>query len=157
MSSAAKAPALTHIALDSSDPEASIAFYQDWCGMEVVHKRASQSHQGRNVYWLSSPEYKGLFAIVLLPGRIKPKQQTATDYSHLGFAVDTEEEIYRIERRAKDEGILFWPVSESGWPVGTWCAVTDPDGYVVEFSHGQPIGFDHNDPEVQAKLLEEGL
>lgn len=149
--------ALTHIALDVRDPEESIAFYKDWCGMEVVHRRASQSHVGQHVYWLSSPDYMGLFAIVLLPGRIADHDRGEMEYSHMGFAVDTMQELEQLEQRAKSERRIHWPLTHSEWPVGSWFAITDPDGYIVEFSHGQPIGFDHNDPEIQAKLLEEGL
>ena len=45
-----------------------------------------------------------------------------------------------IADRAKVEGILAWEPVEEPYPVGYYCGVTDPDGNIIEFSYGQPLG-----------------
>ncbi len=57
--------ALTHIALHVRDLDACIAFYQDYCGLSLVHDR--QDDSGR-VVWLAEPERAEDFIIVLIPG-----------------------------------------------------------------------------------------
>jgi hypothetical protein len=37
-------------------------------------------------------------------------------------------------------GCLAWEPKEFPYPVGYRCALKDPDGYVIEFSYGQPLG-----------------
>jgi catechol 2,3-dioxygenase-like lactoylglutathione lyase family enzyme len=110
----------------------------------VVHTRPA-STAGEHVVWLASPDYRGLFVIVLLPGRRLVKSPAASENEHLGFAVTSVQEVKRLAERGRQEGILFWDYEEGDYPVGTTCGVLDPDGNVVEFSFGQPIGFDHRD------------
>lgn len=136
--------ALTHIALHVANTDKSIQFYQGWCGMKVVHTRPS-SQPGEKVVWLGSPDYEGLFVIVLLPGRTEKKAPPKSEEEHLGFAVSSAEEVRQMAERGKKEGILFWDYHEGDWPVGITSGVLDPDGNVVEFSYGQPIGFDRQD------------
>jgi catechol 2,3-dioxygenase-like lactoylglutathione lyase family enzyme len=137
---------LTHIALRVADMERSIAFYSDWCDMKLVHERPPEKDGDSHVAWLSSPDYEGKFVLVLMDGRQKAKQPTA-EYSeaerieHLGFGVERLSEVFAKASRGKEDGNLHWDVMELGYPVGTLCAVTDPDGNIIEFSHGQPIGF----------------
>ena len=59
---------------------------------------------------------------------------------HLGFQCDTREEVERIAEKAKEMGILVEPPTDSGGSVGYWTLLRDPDGHLVEFTHGQPIG-----------------
>ena len=76
-------PVLTHLALHVRDLDTSIAFYRDYCGMQVVHERVTD---GRRVLWLAEPGREQEFIFVLVPGgQVRP--QAATDYSHLGFAL----------------------------------------------------------------------
>ena len=41
--------------------------------------------------------------------------------------------------RAEADGCLHWAPVDHGPPIGYLCAVRDPDGNVVEFSHGQGV------------------
>lgn len=128
--------ALTHIALHVKDVKASTQFYKDWCGMDVVHSREP------GVTWLASPGNEDLFVIVLVPGGTSNAPQAANDFSHLGFAVDTQENLLAILQKAKEAGIICWDYQESPPPVGHFFCVRDPDGHMVEFSVGQPLGKD---------------
>jgi len=46
----------------------------------------------------------------------------------------TIEDVERIADEAKAEGCLQWPPTDMPDPVGYICAITDPDGNVIEFS-----------------------
>ena len=45
-------PTLTHLAMHVPDLPASIAFYQTFCGMQVVHERAGK---GSRIVWMAEP------------------------------------------------------------------------------------------------------
>lgn len=129
-------PSLTHIALHVRDLDACVTFYCDFCGLKTVHER---SHGGDRVVWLAQPGREREFVLVLLPGG-PGRDQASGDYSHLGFAVTTREEVDRVAERARSAGCLVWPPRNEPYPVGYYCGLKDPDGNCVEFSYGQPLG-----------------
>jgi catechol 2,3-dioxygenase-like lactoylglutathione lyase family enzyme len=129
-------PSLTHVALHVRDLDASIAFYRGFCGMQVVHER--QSGSGR-VAWMAEPGREGEFIIVLLDGG-PGHEQVASDYSHLGFAVESRAAVDAVAARGQAQGCLVWLPREEPYPVGYYCGLRDPSGHFVEFSYGQPLG-----------------
>lgn len=131
-------PQLTHIALHVADLEASIAFYTQYCGLHLAHDRVD-AVSGHHVVWLAEQGQDDRFVLVLIPGGTRPRQ-TATDFSHLGIAMESRAAVDAIAAKASREGRLAWPVQEHPYPVGYYCGVYDPDGAVVEFSYGQPLG-----------------
>ena len=116
--------------------DAMIDFYDRYCGMRVIHERSSEE---KKIVWLAEPGREQEFIFVLMSGG-RPEQPPADDYSHLGFAVDSREEVDRLAEKAREEGCLLWEPTEHPWPVGYFCGVTDPNGAYVEFSYGQPLG-----------------
>ena len=66
--------------------------------------------------------------------------QAATDYSHLGFALESQAAVDAIADRARAAGYLVWEPREEPYPVGYYCGIRAPDGNMVEFSYGQPLG-----------------
>jgi hypothetical protein len=60
--------------------------------------------------------------------------------THYGFAVGSRAEVDAFAERARGDGCLYWEPREFAPPTGYLCGVTDPSGYVVEFSYGQPLG-----------------
>jgi catechol 2,3-dioxygenase-like lactoylglutathione lyase family enzyme len=132
----ARPAALTHIALHVRDLDACIAFYRDYCGLSLVHDR--QDDSGR-VVWLAEPERAEEFIIVLIPGG-PGRDQGEGDFSHLGFALESREAVDAVAARAEADGRLDWAPREEPYPVGYYCGVRDPDGNMVEFSFGQPLG-----------------
>ena len=129
-------PAFTHCALHVRDLDQSIAFYRSYCGLEIVkeHGRA----EGRTV-WLASPGAEQSFVLVLLDGG-PSRSQDQDDMTHYGFGVAVREDVDRIAERARGEGCLHWEPRDYAPPTGYLCAVKDPSGYIIEFSHGQPLG-----------------
>jgi predicted lactoylglutathione lyase len=62
------------------------------------------------------------------------------DFSHIGFACASREEVDEAAQRGHDAGCLEWPTREEPYPVGYYCGLKDPDGNFVEMSYGQPLG-----------------
>ncbi|HMM13191.1 MAG TPA: VOC family protein [Parvibaculum sp.] len=129
-------PALTHIALHVRDLDASKAFYAEFCGMKTVHERGDK---GERVAWIAEDGKEHAFVIVMIEGGNRPAQR-GDDFTHLGFALASREAVDEIARRGADH--LVWPPKTLPYPVGHFCGLADPDGNVVEFSYGQPLGPD---------------
>jgi catechol 2,3-dioxygenase-like lactoylglutathione lyase family enzyme len=129
-------PAFTHCALHVRDLDQSIAFYRSYCGLEVIKEHGEGS--GRTV-WLATPGAEDNFVLVLLGGGPE-RAQTEDDMTHYGFGVPSREDVDWIAERARREGCLHWEPRDYPPPTGYLCAVKDPSGYVIEFSHGQPLG-----------------
>lgn len=129
-------PTLTHLALHVRDLEACVEFYQNFCGLVVVHQRGEGQ---KRVVWLAESGKDKEFIFVLLPGGPR-RAQAKGDFSHLGFACASRQEVDEAAARANAAGCLTWPPIDEPYPVGYYCGLRDPDGNVVEFSYGQPLG-----------------
>jgi catechol 2,3-dioxygenase-like lactoylglutathione lyase family enzyme len=120
---------LTHVALEATDLDASIAFYAAFAGMHVVHRRP-------RVVWLS--DKRRPFVIVLVEAErvgtpLRP-------FAHLGVACASRAEVDRLSEIARREDRLIEGPEESGPPVGYWAFLRDPDGHTLELSYGQEVG-----------------
>ena len=129
-------PSFTHLALHVRDLDACIAFYREYCAMEIVHER---SDGGTRVVWLAEPGRAGEFIFVLIPGG-PGRDQGEGDYSHFGFALDSRAAVDAVAAKAQAAGRLAWAPRAEPFPVGYYCGLRDPDGNFVEFSYGQPLG-----------------
>ena len=130
------APTLTHLALHVRDLGACVDFYRDYCQLEEVHQRGTDEAR---VSWLAESGRERELVLVLIEGG-PGREQAAGDYSHLGFALASRAAIDAVAAKAEAAGLLVWPPKEEPFPVGYYCGVRDPDGNMVEFSHGQPLG-----------------
>jgi catechol 2,3-dioxygenase-like lactoylglutathione lyase family enzyme len=144
------APVLTHLALHVRDLEACVAFYRDYCQLEQVHQRGAEAER---VVWLAEAGRERELVLVLIPGG-PGRDQAADDFSHLGFALASRAAVDAVAAKAEAAGLLVWPSREEPYPVGYYCGVRDPDGHMVEFSHGQPLG--PGAPDLGAEDLGEG-
>lgn len=126
----------THVALRVRDAGRSIAFYERFCGMIVVHDRRDDESR---VVWMGFGEDPPRFVIVLLE---KPYDlNRPPPLQHLGMAVDSRPEVDALYARASADGLTaVWPPTDGGPIVGYYCGAGDPDGNMVEFSFGQRIG-----------------
>ena len=133
-------PTLTHIAMHVRDLAATTAFYEEFCGLEVVHERPDKSGgDSPEAVWLAEAGKEDEFVLVLIPDG-PGRDQGARDFSHLGFALESRASVDAVAERARQTGRLFWEPREEPYPVGYYCGVRDPDGTLVEFSFGQPLG-----------------
>jgi catechol 2,3-dioxygenase-like lactoylglutathione lyase family enzyme len=126
---------LTHVALFVRDPARTIDFYRRYVGLHVVHDRTDD---GVRVVWLSERERDPDFVIVAITmaptaGGFPPHM------AHFGYAVRSRAEVDAVAARGRAAGLLEQGPLDAGPIVGYYCILRDPDGNLVEFSHGQPI------------------
>lgn len=126
---------LTHIALPVSDVDRSIKFYATYARMQVIHRRMD-SESGVVVVWLCDRTRP--FAIVLI--QTKSVHPVLSPFAHLGVGCESREYLDALCEQARQEGILLHEPQDSGYPVGYWAFLQDPDGHTLELSYGQEIG-----------------
>jgi len=119
----------THVALEVTDLDASIAFYAAFSGMQVVHRRSG-------VAWLSDKTRP--FVIVLV--KTERVRTTLRPLAHLGVACASREEIDRLSEIARRKDRLIEGPTDLGPPIGYFVFISDPDGHTLELSHGQEVG-----------------
>ena len=78
------------------------------------------------------------FVVVLI-------EQTAVShalggFAHLGVGCPSRDEVDRRCDLARREGREVFGPLDSGYPVGYWAIIPDPDGHNLELSHGQEVG-----------------
>jgi catechol 2,3-dioxygenase-like lactoylglutathione lyase family enzyme len=126
---------LTHIALPVADIESSIDFYAKYAQMQVIHHRVD-AKTGRAVVWLCDRTRP--FAIVLIESEsVNP---ILSPIAHLGIGCKSRQEMDYLCNLARQEGMLLKEPQDSGYPIGYWAFLRDPDGHTLELSYGQEIG-----------------
>jgi catechol 2,3-dioxygenase-like lactoylglutathione lyase family enzyme len=125
----------THVALQASDLDESIRFYARYANMSVMHQRIDQE-TGSRVVWLSDRTRP--FVLVL----VQSSQPTPIlgPFAHLGIGCPDRSEVDRLCRQARQEGVLAKQATDSGYPIGYWAFISDPDGHILEISYGQEVG-----------------
>jgi len=118
--------------------DATIDFYQRYVGLHVVHDR---SDDGVRVVWLSEKTENPTFVLVAIgePRDSGGQDSAPTLLNHLGYDLPSREAVDAIAARGEEDGILVHGPVDAGPVVGYLCMLHDPDGSIVEFSHGQPI------------------
>ena len=125
---------LTHIALPVSDVDKSIEFYSKYAGMQVVHRRIDAA-AGVAVVWLSDGTRP--FVIVLI--QTNSVHPVLSPLAHLGVGCKSREYMDSLCDSARQEGVLVDEPKDSGYPIGYWAFLRDPDGHTLELSYGQEI------------------
>ena len=129
----------THIALPSGDLDRSIEFYTSMTPLVVVATR--QDADGRTA-WLSNPgQWETPFVLVLaaFDAAHGTRQGIMKPFAHLGIEVPRRDDVDAIAARARAAGCLSWEPRDLPDPIGYLCALSDPDGNVIEFSHNQRV------------------
>ncbi len=52
----------------------------------------------------------------------------------------SKEEVDVLCTQAREEGVLAKDLMDSGYPIGYWAFLSDPDGHTLELSYDQEIG-----------------
>lgn len=131
-------PKLTHVALLVRDVDKTADFYIKYCGLKVVERRMDPK-SGFRVIWLGHGKDLS-FVIVAFEGEKKPVQSIVKPMSHLGFSLNSKEEVDQTAQIAGQEGLLNYGPVYVDEDVGYICEVLDPDKNSVEFSYGQKLG-----------------
>ncbi len=124
----------THIALQVSDLDRSLAFYERYADMTPVHRRTSSD--GVRVAWIT--DHTRPFVIVLLETRVTAP---LGGWNHLGIGVHSRDEVDRRMAAAMAEGFVTAGPHDSGPPAGYYGIVVDPDGHNLEIAFGQEVTF----------------
>ena len=132
---------LTHIALPVTSMEESLTFYATYAHMQVVHRRTDPD--GTSVVWLSDRTRPFVIVLIQLPRVDSP----LLPFAHLGVGCETREEVDRLCEQAQREGCLRLGPTDSGYPIGYWAFLSDPDGHTLEISHGQEVALAVAKPE----------
>lgn len=128
-------PHLTHVATRSRDVTKSVDFYQRYVGLHVVHDRLDDNVR---VVWLSEQADDPSFVLVVI-GISHEEYVDRSLAEHFGYDLPSREAVDEIAARGAADGILLQGPVYAGPIVGYFCMLRDPDGNIVEFSHGQPI------------------
>ncbi len=140
-------PRLTHVALPCSNLDRTIEFYTTLTPLVVVAR--NEDENGRGVWLSNEKQAKDPFVLVLaefLPevaGRfgLEPGQPAPilTPFAHIGIELPRREDVDAVADKARAMGCLHWEPRQMAAHIGYICAVKDPDGNVVEFSHDQKV------------------
>lgn len=126
---------LTHLAFNAPDLDRTIAFYQKYAGLRLVHDRMDGNTR---VAWLSPTGARPTCVLVFIQGEAN-QAAAPPAMDHLGFVCETREAVDAVAAQAEADGVpvVQGPVDFPP-PVGYFVIIADPDGNRVEFSHGQP-------------------
>ncbi len=123
----------THLTITVSNFARTLDFYSSFCGLSLLRDRRKE---GGGAIWLGPEPADGElpdFLLVVLQAEVTAR------IDHLGFQCESKAEVDAIAARASDLEILVHSPTDSGGAVGYWTMIRDPDGHLVEFTHGQPI------------------
>ena len=126
---------ITHVALFVADAQRTVEFYERFVGLHLVHDRVDD---GVRVVWLSEQEHDPEFVIVAIT--MAPGQASFPPHvAHFGYDLPSRAAVDELAARGDADGVLVYAPTDAGPIVGYFCMLRDPDGNLVEFSHGQPI------------------
>ncbi|WP_232666365.1 VOC family protein [Pseudonocardia sp. TRM90224] len=132
-------PRWTHVALPTGDLDRSIAFYTTHTPLVVVERFSDDMGESA---WLSNDSQSETPMVLVLVsfdadkggrlGLLRP-------FAHIGIEMPSRGDVDAVADRARELGCLHWEPRDMPGPVGYICALQDPDGNVVEFSHNQRV------------------
>ena len=130
----------THIALPCTDMDKTIEWYETFTPLQLLDRREDADGQGA---WLGHPDQGDKpFILVLVSffrDQTKGPQPIMAPFAHIGIEMPTKEMVDEVAERGKAAGCLAWPPQQMPDPIGYICALTDPDGNMIEFSYDQGV------------------
>lgn len=130
----------THIALPSTNIDASIAWYEKFTPLKLLDRREDADGYGA---WLGHDDQSDKpFILVLVSffrDQDKGRQPIMAPFAHIGIELTSRAEVERTAELGKADGCLAWPPTDMPPPIGYICALTDPDGNMIEFSYDQGV------------------
>jgi len=139
MSARLSRPRWTHIALPSSDLDRSVRWYERFTPLVLLSEHADA--EGRSA-WLShegESECPFVLVLVMFNREAGHRQPIMAPFAHIGIEVPERADVDAAAAAAAAEGCLVWEPRDMPPPVGYICALSDPDGNVIEISHDQGV------------------
>ncbi len=130
----------THVALQVSDLDASLRFYERYAGLRPVHRRTGSD--GVRVAWIT--DHTRPFVVVLLEHDVT---HPLGGWAHLGVGVDDRSVVDERLADAAGAGLRTWGRVVAGPPTGYYGIVVDPDGHNLELAFGQEVAFTVSDSD----------
>jgi catechol 2,3-dioxygenase-like lactoylglutathione lyase family enzyme len=117
-----------------------IEWYETFTPLQLLDRREDADGQGA---WLGHPD-QGVkpFILVLVSffrDQDKGPQPIMAPFAHIGIEMPTKQMVDDVAERGKAAGCLVWPPQLMPDPIGYICALTDPDGNMIEFSYDQGV------------------
>ncbi len=134
-----KTPRWTHIALPSSDLDASIAWYERFTPLKQLARR--EDADGQSAWLAHEGQIDNPFVLVLVmfwndQGRPQPM---LAPFAHIGIEMPERADVDTTAALGREAGCLTWEPTDMPDPIGYICALKDPDGNVIEISHNQGV------------------
>jgi len=130
----------THIALPCTDIDKTIAWYEEFTPLRLLERREDADGYGA---WLGHPDMVETPFILVLVSFFRDQnggpQPIMAPFAHIGIEVTSREEVEELARRGDAAGCLAWAPTDMPDPIGYICALTDPDGNMIEFSFDQGV------------------
>ena len=130
-----------------TDLDSSLAFYERFADMRVVHRR-TDPNSGTSVAWIG--DLTRPFVVVLIEVA-RLDERLGGVFCHLGRGVGERAEVDRLCELARADGRTVMGPIDSGPPVGYWAYIVDPDGHNLEISYGQEVGLTVEDAATETK------
>ena len=124
-----------HVALQVSDIDRSIAFYERWANLKVID-RLEDPKSGNKAARMGDGGASSV-VVSLAQSATQPVDHLLAGLGHLGVGCADRAEVERRCAEAADDGCLAKGPVDSGFPLGYWAFLTDPDGHQLELSYGQ--------------------
>jgi catechol 2,3-dioxygenase-like lactoylglutathione lyase family enzyme len=140
-------PRWTHVAIPSTNIERSIEFYTTITPLVLVAENKDES--GRSAWLSNQGQVETPFVLVL--AQLMPQvaaqfgieagkpHRTLGPFAHIGVELPNRADVDAVAARAREMGCLHWEPMDMAAHIGYICAVSDPDGNVIEFSHNQKV------------------
>lgn len=136
-------PRWTHIALRTSDLDASIAWYERHTPLRELAR--NRDELGRGV-WLGQPDNADRPFILVLAEFIPDKdpfgaetKEVLAPFAHIGIELPDRAAVDAAAELAREHGCLTMEPRHLNDFVGYICMVADPDGNTIEFSYDQGV------------------
>lgn len=130
----------THIALPCTDMDRTVEWYETFTPLQLLDRREDADGQGA---WLGHPDQGDkpfiLVLVSFLRDQTKGPQPIMAPFAHIGIEMPTKQMVDEVAERGKAAGCLAWPPQLMPDPIGYICALTDPDGNMIEFSYDQGV------------------
>src|SRR4051794_5843189 len=133
----------THIALRVNDIDATIAWYERFTHLKLLHR--GEDANGKNAWLGDSSQVDSPFVLVVgqfYEGKdpFAPAQHPPLGpFAHMGIELPSKQMVDDVANRAKAEGCLALGPVQMPKQIGYVCFVKDPDGNTVEFSYDQGV------------------